>query len=394
MSIRELEKDENTQARYAFLKAFDKIKNHLSPDDPETYWNIASINGQPFKSPRTSAPQTKKVWRGDSQHENVLFLSWYRAYLLRLENALVNNTPVGDQDKGALHYWDETSDESLKDGLPSLLTVDFVEIDDFGNTIPNPLLGYILPNAIPLNEANQKYTKAAGYTTCRYPFSGLMNPRNPSKYTTNSQLQNNYLNLLLRYPEDYLNQNIVHSLNNLHHPLIPIKEMYERCLDIDNYNQFSNIVSATGGQISLEQASINMLHTLGGNSPPSKEFQIELVAGSHGDLGAKEMAAFDPLFFLHMANVDRIFWLWQTKYQVNTVLQPFTITPDDGTKPKNGQGPSPTQQGDQELDMNTPLNPFTSGADNQPTVTNDIIDIVNQLNYGYTNGSITLEQTA
>uniref|UniRef100_A0A7M5UEV7 Tyrosinase copper-binding domain-containing protein n=1 Tax=Clytia hemisphaerica TaxID=252671 RepID=A0A7M5UEV7_9CNID len=237
--------------------------------------------------------------------------------------------------------------------------------------------------------------KAAGYTTCRYPFSGLMNPRNPSKYTTNSQLQNNYLNLLLRYPEDYLNQNIVHSLNNLHHPLIPIKEMYERCLDIDNYNQFSNIVSATGGQISLEQASINMLHTLGGNSPPSKEFQIELVAGSHGDLGAKEMAAFDPLFFLHMANVDRIFWLWQTKYQVNTVLQAVHYNTRRRNQAKEWSRAFPNATGRSRIGYEystKPLYIWSRQSTKQSPM--DIIDIVNQLNYRYTNGSITLEQTA
>ncbi|XP_066910731.1 uncharacterized protein [Clytia hemisphaerica] len=402
MSIRELETSEHAKHRYAFLRAFDEIKK-LSHDHPtygaDSFWSIASINGQPFTSKRSKPPQCKhgKMWRGHSQHENVLFLPWYRAYLLRLEDALVRHAPV-DNLKVALHYWDETSPESLANGLPRLLTDEFVEIDKNGNTIPNPLLGFTLPEAIPLNKATQKYTKAAQYTTCRYPFSGLMNPRDPTKYTANAEFQNHYLNLILRDPKEYLNQNIIHSLNDLKAPLVPIKDIYKECLDIEDYNKFSNISSAGCGNISLEHASISMLHTLGGNSEDNS-VQRELIAGSHGDLGSKEMAAFDPLFFLHMSNVDRMFWIWQEKYHHTTstivtnkkgrvVSKPFKIKASgNGIKPNQGQGPSPSQQGEEILGMSTSLHPFKFGALKQPTVTNDLIDIKGELHYTYTRGS-------
>lgn len=30
--------------------------------------------------------------------------------------------------------------------------------------------------------------------------------------------------------------------------------------------------------------------------------------GSHGDMGENETAAFDPIFFFHHCNIDRMFW--------------------------------------------------------------------------------------
>ena len=73
-----------------------------------------------------------------------------------------------------LPFWDETSEESLKNGIPWALTRLEIELDD-GNIILNPLLSYKIPVALkdPLVEGH-KYAKPINYETVRYPLSGLV----------------------------------------------------------------------------------------------------------------------------------------------------------------------------------------------------------------------------
>ena len=167
-----MQRPSNSNRRYAFLKALHKIKNKSSKDQ-NSFWSIASINGQPFNKQRTVPPLSDKVWGGYSQHQNVLFLPWYRAYLLYFENALINAAPASEKPLVAVPYWDTTASETLAEGIPDLLMDHLVTIDDIGNTILNPLLDYMLPEAIPPPESSTKYVRSKGYTTLRYPFCGL-----------------------------------------------------------------------------------------------------------------------------------------------------------------------------------------------------------------------------
>jgi hypothetical protein len=58
-------------------------------------------------------------WGGYCNHGNILFPTWHRVYLLKLEEALQSIAGCGDV---MLPYWDETSDDSLKNGIPWALT--------------------------------------------------------------------------------------------------------------------------------------------------------------------------------------------------------------------------------------------------------------------------------
>ena len=383
MSVRELELPSNKYQRYATLKAFHKIKN-LPSENKLSFWSIASINGQPFNKLRTVPPQSEKVWGGYSQHENVLFLPWYRAYLLYFENALIDAAPDSEKSLVAVPYWDATATETLAEGFPDLLMDHFVTIDDNGNTISNPLLDYVLPEAIPPPESNPKYVRSNGYTTLRYPFSGLTGS---IQSDSESKLQNDYLNWQdFRDSRVYLQENVLYSLTV---PTPSIKYLFENSLKTRKYNAFSNELSAElkyNNQSSLETASIQILKVLGGGS------QFDLLAGANGDLSSNEMAAFDPFFFLHMANIDRVFWIWQNKFKMTTPKR-FKFNPindkDKGIRTKYGQGPSPNQNGEEILTTNSKLFPFTNyQSPSEMVKVKDIIDIENQLKYTYTSGSL------
>ena len=378
-----MQRPSNSNRRYAFLKALHKIKNKSSKDQ-NSFWSIASINGQPFNKQRTVPPLSDKVWGGYSQHQNVLFLPWYRAYLLYFENALIDAAPPSEKSLVAVSYWDTTASETLAEGIPHWLMDHFVTIDDNGNTIPNPLLDYMLPEAMLSSESNPKFAKPKGYTTVRYPYSGLMGLSEPLPAT---KTQNDYLAQDFRDPRVYLQNNVLNSLPS-------IKNQFKESLTIRKYNAFSNKLSAelkNEEKISLETASIQVLKTLGGG------LQSDLLAGANGDLSSNEMAAFDPMFFLHMANIDRIFWTWQNKFNTTTA-ELFKFDPvdqsDKGIRTKYGQGPSPNQNGEEILTTDSNLFPFKMDQilvqnDNDELIkVKNVIDI-NKLNYTYSYGSFS-----
>ena len=145
------------------------------------------------------------------------------------------------------------------------------------------------------------------------------------------------------------------------------------------------------GETSLETASIGILHAIGGS------YDSSLMAGANGDMACNEMSAFDPMFFLHMANIDRIFWEWQLKNNPNDPGSTLKIDTrnkqDRGIKTKYGQGPAPNQNGDEEIDNNSKLFPFKDPITPQEIAeVNDVRDIVVQLKYQYNPGSHSISK--
>ncbi|XP_057305526.1 uncharacterized protein LOC130642711 [Hydractinia symbiolongicarpus] len=423
MSLRELEKPHNAKNLNNFLKAWKLIKE-LPPDNPNSFWGLATYHGEPFKKRIApdiknysfvnffeflfpsidKPPHNRQKWGGYCQHANVLFPPWHRLYLLRVEQALQTVLPGEDV---ALHYWDQTSEESLRHGLPSILTRKTVMVD--GKEEVNPLLNFTLPKQIDADE-NSLYKKPIHYTTVRYPFSGIRNPKTAAEA---AEKHNERIFELDKSPDKLLNENIKYWLNHGYKSKNSVVSGYEDCLDETDYNKFSNISSAkVKGRVafSLEQPHNDMHLSIGGYSLPkmNENGEIErdendnpimqnygLVEGANGDMGANEVASFDPIFFVHHSNVDRMFWIWQKKHNHSTVETSFEIRKekrsevgrDDvlGTS-TNGQGPTPDQSYNQILGMDTVLYPFQNST-GVPMTTKDCVDIEAQLGYTYSIGS-------
>ncbi len=114
-----------------------------------------------------------------------------------------------------------------------------------------------------------------------------------------------------------------------------------------------------------------------------------LLSGANGDMGQSDVASFDPIFFLHHCNVDRVFWIWQKIHDKTTSFQITADEHDPGTNADN-QGPSPDQEPGQSLGMTTPLVPFLKG-DGSWYTSYDVINIEKQLGYTYSSGSLETE---
>jgi len=159
------------------IRAFCGIQA-LPPDNHNSFFYLGGLHGLPFRGPGEKDPNW---WGGYCWHATVLFPTWHRIYLLRLEDAL--RTIPGCHDV-TLPFWDELAnlpDPSVKilplpfvplTPIPTVLTSQTFELD--GKTIKNPLYSYKLQKALVENVegANHRYSKPQGYPTVRYPLSG------------------------------------------------------------------------------------------------------------------------------------------------------------------------------------------------------------------------------
>ena len=395
--------EQHPKKKHDFLKAWFLIKQ-LPAENPNSFWSIASYHGMPFKDRQVEPCNPPSFWGGYCQHQNVLFPLWHRFYCLKLEEALQTVVPDGDV---ALHYWDQTSRLNLLGEFPPILTDEWVEIDD--QTRRNPLLDFQIPTAIgssPSGFVTEYYVKERNYTTVRYPFSGIRNPESAKKV---ADAHNKKIAGIDKAPAELLKENIVAWLN-----LGVVKDgaiepnsvhwQYSHCLSAPDYNKFSNTTSSNlGSEIyeSLEAPHNSMHLAVGGYTQfemnEDRSLKVDkqgkytyygLLEGANGDMGANEVAAFDPVFFLHHCNVDRMFWIWQKKFGKTENLHIYPEN-DDG-KPTGtntaAQGPTPNQTSEQQLTMDTILYPFQSNL-GTPRTGKDCINIHN-LGYDYSIGSL------
>ena len=304
-----------------------------------------------------------------------------------------------------LPYWDETSEENLQSGLPPLLLQKTVTIDGNPN-VPNPLLNFTLPEAIPMppegdnpDSSAQYYIKPQGYTTVRYPYSGIVNPTD-AKETADKH--NDGINA---DPDTLLVENVKYWLTtggpgyNLPHVYNSIYDEFKGSLDLSSYNKFSNTSSSGSNQSCLEQAHNEIHLSVGGFSQPFVEadgsvkvdddgnvMYFGLIGGANGDMGENETAAFDPCFFMHHCNVDRMFWVWQKKWgQTESIT--LDNTPGDAGLTPDAQGPTPYQTPGQALDFQTALHPYTDSETGDNKTSSDCFNIT-KLGYDYSIGSL------
>jgi len=395
-SIQELQDDYtsgNKKPLEDLMRAWKGIKE-LPPDDPKSFFVLGGYHGEPF---RGAGWGNSSYWGGYCNHGNVLFPTWHRIYVLKLEDALRSIPGCADV---TLPFWDETSDDSVTKGIPWALTQKDFVLD--GQTIPNPLRSFVFTKGIfdhlsPFPDTD--YGKPKGYETVRYPLSGLVGDADKAATDKhNAQFPNFDTNVGL------LNDNIVTWLTAAvivdGKPIGAgrVREKYASCLNAPNYTVFSNTTSAaqwfddTGVHVMPVESPHNSIHLAVGGFDLAKIFDASPIDGANGDMGENDTAGLDPIFFFHHCFVDRIFWLWQKKQRFTDKLDVIPQYP--GTNSVDSQGPTPGTAANSWLTLTSPLDPFTKteGGKERAYTSLDCINIETQLGYTYGQGS--LEQPA
>ncbi|KAK1456080.1 hypothetical protein CCUS01_10260 [Colletotrichum cuscutae] len=119
------------------------------------------------------------------------------------------------------------------------------------------------------------------------------------------------------------------------------------------------------------------------------EENAKTIEDAHGDMGENETANFDPIFFLHHAFIDYVFWTWQVKHRLT---KPGNLSVESNITAATLSAGSPVLPPGSKLEMSSPLAPFLkSGCISDPAFyTSDDITDINQLGYMYGEGSLDL----
>lgn len=397
-SIQELQADYTSGKKKPLedlMRAWKAVKE-LPAEASRSFFTLGGYHGEPF---RGAGWGSSAYWGGYCNHGNILFPTWHRMYLVKLEEAL--QSIAGCEDV-MMPYWDETSADSLQGGIPWALTQKDFVLD--GKTIPNPLRSFVFTKAIKDNVDGDdpNYSKPQGYETVRYPLSGLVG-------TVTDRAATEKHNAL--YP-DYdqnvalLNENIKTWLSSTvivgGKPITGghVAGKYKACLNAPNYTVFSNTTSA--GQwnddyarpdvaviVPLESPHNSIHLAVGGFDVPNAD--ASPIEGANGDMGENDTAGLDPIFFFHHCFVDRIFWLWQKKHGFTDKLEIIPEYP--GTNSVDNQGPTPGTVPNSWLTLESPLDPFkiVDHGKQRPCTSLDCINIERQLGFTYSQGSLEEE---
>ncbi|MFB6456171.1 tyrosinase family protein [Chitinophaga sp. Hz27] len=398
-SIRELEKmykDGNKEPLEKLMIAWKGIKE-LPPDDKNSMFNIGGYHGEPF---RGKGATEGDYWGGYCNHGNVLFPTWHRAYLYNIENAL--RSIPGCEDV-TLPYWDETEEQSINGGVPFSLTDEKVSLPGFGE-INNPLRSYKYQKRINDNVSgdNSIYTKPEGTVTVRYPYSGLFGTPEAEKA---SQIHNDKISP--RNGVLILNSNVSGWMRaTIKLPAIAerlklggVAKLFELCLDAPNYTVFSNTTSAkqwnndhkTQVIVPLEAPHNDIHLAVGGFDVPDLDpDSFSPYPGANGDMGENDTAAFDPIFYFHHCNIDRMFWVWQKKMDLRDKLEIMPKYPGTFSGDTNDPPPYPYDM-NVPLDNNSKLDPFINPKTKQTFIFSEVVNIEKDLGYTYSIGTLDKE---
>ncbi|KAJ0163728.1 Tyrosinase [Colletotrichum tanaceti] len=219
------------------VRAFAAIQK-LPAEDPNSFFVIAGYHGEPFRGAGYANPAW---WGGYCNHGNILFPTWHRAYLLRLEKALQSQVPGV-----ALPYWDETEEATLTGWHPPRSSSRRTTSSPTG---PPSRTRCSRTGSRPRSRTGSCTSrtpatpKPAGYETVRYPFSGLVGTPLDAEgsFVHNAALRERGEEAT----NQMLNDNIVTWLNyscfcNSDGEAVPagIKAKYEDCLDASNYTVY------------------------------------------------------------------------------------------------------------------------------------------------------------
>ncbi|KAB8229895.1 uncharacterized protein BDW43DRAFT_302840 [Aspergillus alliaceus] len=289
-----------------FLKAL-KLLQEISPDKRGSYFQIAGINGMPYKSWDEPTINAKSY-----SHGGHLFLPWNRQYILLFEqrlyeimvNEIIPKYPEENQsllrtaaDTWRMPYWDW----STKPQIPSLATQPELQISvlDELETISNPLYQFRMPNGKDMASEGVEDVHLSGEKAVLSYGSCIATSRRPSEHqrafesttwiheAVNAAESNRYLAQPKSINEKIYGTGTEAVYRLLTYPL--------------DYHQFSTMASNNSDAQAWTSPSIESINN-----------NIHwLVGGEGGHMSQPAVAAFDPIFWLHYCNIDRLWAIYQ-----------------------------------------------------------------------------------
>lgn len=320
LEIRQLRK--NNAQWNLYLLGLNRFQQ-MDQSDVRSYFQLSGIHGRPFTE-WDGVPLVQNM--GYCSHTSNLFATWHRPYVVAFEQVLYDivqevatsivNDTNGEYETAASTfrhpYWDWAAPSS--DGGPVLPApvsgspYIVLHLPNGSQTINNPLYQYKFASSELSSFPDTPFN--VWQETLRYPSteSAAATSQDPLVSQQIAQSQDSYsqrfMNLLQAYP------------------------------------RFANFSNSAWTPNSPGYDSLESLHN-----------QIHGLVGNGGHMAVIDYAGFDPLFWLHHAQVDRLLAIWQA------------LHPDSYVEASNEPiGSAAIAQGAR-TDVNTPLKPFRNDTD-------------------------------
>ncbi|KAI9508872.1 photo-regulated tyrosinase [Russula earlei] len=287
-----------------------------SQTNPLSHFAISGIHGLPYvqwEGAGGNRPVQGSQWGGYCTHGSVLFPTWHRPFWpytrsqVLQQHALDIAKTYQDQRRwvGAAQnlrapYWDWAIKTVPPPEVISLETVDIITPDGKTTNVPNPLLKYTFK---PVDSSFPNPWRS-WKTTIRHPD----NPRSPNAATDVQGLRDNLASI----------QGDITS------------STYRLLTLVRTWPAFSN---HTVGDGDTSSNSLEAIHD-----------KIHAIVG--GNMAYPAIAGFDPIFYLHHCNVDRMLSLWSA------------VNPGVWVSSGPAQGGTFTIPGNATIDDKTNLTPF------------------------------------
>ncbi|KAF8122871.1 common central domain of tyrosinase-domain-containing protein [Boletus edulis] len=337
-------------------------------EQPNSWWQMAGIHGLPFNpwSGDPNGPQQANQnahWGGYCYHASALFPTWHRVVTMLAEQAVVNeaigiaselnnDTWLQAARELRLAYWDWTNLETAQEGIPHIFQEEVVKIanpDGSHDQVTNPLHHYnftLKPGVARGIEYMNTWNR-----TYRWPNKDL----NPT--------QEMYGEALKAFSEGATFQ-LGGSTTNLQ-PVSWLRAKlsalftYDLTLQDPSYGPnmwgyFSNTAAQSDGvdpPMPVMPSSIEESHNL-----------LHLDTGGNGTMSWPEYAAFDPIFFMHHANVDRLYAFWEYVYPDYWIADGWKSSDSGSTVPFVTDTGNFGQDANASVDHTTSLLPFRTEA--------------------------------
>ncbi|KAK6337225.1 hypothetical protein TWF718_010006 [Orbilia javanica] len=308
-------------------------------NSPMSYYALSGIHGAPFVGWPDVKEKGQSTTLGYCSHNSVIFATWHRPYILAFEQTLYrharaivrrNFTATAARTKyvKALQhlrwpYWD-WSDSTTQSSIPKALMDEMITVQypngkggEVAKSIKNPFYSYTFKTG-----ENDIFKKGKAFE---------------------------YLGKTARRPESSgSNESMSDAADNA------MRSGYETRRK-QTYNALTSVISFNNFANALEK-----LHN-----------DVHMAVGGMGVMGLISYAAFDPVFWLHHNNIDRMLAIWQAanpgKYlTADTASSSYMrrVTADDKD------------------DLDTPLYPWKH-PNGKVWTSNDVKDVTAIWDYGY-----------
>ncbi|KAI6142105.1 common central domain of tyrosinase-domain-containing protein [Pisolithus tinctorius] len=309
-----------------FVLSYAAIQGDHNPP-ASTYMEIAGIHGKPYREwagdhkkeeqkasdfdyeDRKDTLPVPSRFGGYCNHGSVTFPTWHRPYVMLVEQAIgdvasrlaadierANPQEVGlwvpEAQRLRFPYWDWAALKVRDEGLPPVLIDDEVEIlvaGDQTEVIRNPLSYYTYQGGVPPDFQDELSPRTGMAYFSSWTRSFRHSTEDPVGSTNKEALQQ-----AVRGTVDFVRSQLGLLFN-----------MGDDEDPAHAFDRFSNSVIQSN-DVFEDEEPITPLEVIHG--------RIHGAVGGNGHMSSPDYAAFDPFFFLHHSNVDRIFALWEWCY--------------------------------------------------------------------------------